>query len=149
MEIGIFNETNADLEEELNSLQKLLEDFCKREHLDNVIFNIIVVDKNTIHNINNQYRGINRETDVISFALEDDKIVKEPDDIRILGDIYICLDKAKEQAAEYCHSFKREFTFLAIHGLLHLLGYDHMNEKEEKIMFTKQEEVLNYYGITR
>lgn len=149
MEIGIFNETNEDLEKELNSLQELLEDFCKREHLDNVIFNIIVVDKDTIHSINKQYRGIDRETDVISFALEDDKIVKEPDCIRVLGDIYICLDKVKEQSVEYCHSFKREFTFLAVHGLLHLLGYDHMKKEEEKVMFAKQEEVLNYYGITR
>ncbi len=149
MEIGIFNETNEDLEKELNSLQELLEDFCKREHLDNVIFNIIVVDKDTIHSINKQYRGIDRETDVISFALEDDKIVKEPDSIRVLGDIYICLDKVKEQSVEYCHSFKREFTFLAVHGLLHLLGYDHMKKEEEKVMFAKQEEVLNYYGITR
>lgn len=149
MEIGIFNETNEDLEKELNSLQELLEDFCKREHLNNVIFNIIVVDKDTIHSINKQYRGIDRETDVISFALEDDKVVKEPDGIRVLGDIYICLDKVKEQSVEYCHSFKREFTFLAVHGLLHLLGYDHMKEEEEKVMFAKQEEVLNYYGITR
>ena len=70
-------------------------------------------------------------------------------DGRVLGDIYICVDKAKEQAKEYGHSLLREYAFLCIHGFYHLLGYDHMTEKEEKIMFAKQEEVLNEYGITR
>ena len=71
------------------------------------------------------------------------------DGYRVLGDIYICLDKVKSQALEYGHSFKRELSFLAVHGLLHLLGYDHMEKEEEKIMFAKQEEVLSRYGIER
>ena len=68
---------------------------------------------------------------------------------RLLGDIYICLERAKEQAINYGHSFKRELFFLTIHGLLHLLGYDHMNEEDEKEMFSLQEEILDGYGIKR
>lgn len=149
MEIEIINQTNENIEKELNELEIMLKDFCKRENLGNVIFNIIITDEEKIHNINKIYRGLDRPTDVISFALEDDDVMVTPEDIRILGDIYICIEKVKSQADEYNHSFKRELSFLAIHGLLHLLGYDHMNEADEKIMFSKQEEVLNYYGITR
>ena len=149
MEIEIFNETKETLEKELNELKKILVDLCERENLLNVMFNIIIVDENTIHKINKTYRGIDRSTDVISFALEDDKTIKPLDKIRVLGEIYICIEKVKSQATEYNHSFKRELTFLSVHGLLHLLGYDHIEEEDEKIMFAKQEEILDYYGITR
>ena len=70
-------------------------------------------------------------------------------DIRILGDIYISIDKTKEQAQEYGHSFFRELSFLTVHGMLHLLGYDHQNEQAEKIMFSLQDEILNEAGIKR
>ena len=70
-------------------------------------------------------------------------------DIRLLGDIYISIDKAKEQAIEYGHSLLRELSFLSIHGLLHLLGYDHMKKEDEEVMFKKQEDLLNEFGITR
>ena len=87
-------------------------------------------------------------TDVISFALEDSKdIVYE--DFRLLGDIYIAIDVAYDQAVEYNHSREREVCFLATHGILHLLGYDHMNEEEEKEMFSLQEKLLQEYNITR
>ena len=166
MEIGIFNQTNEKLDKELDELKDMLSDFCKREGLGNVIFNIIIIDNPTIHKINKEYKIMldniigesqiikNKEyrdkdapTDVISFALEDDKTVIEPDGVRILGDIYISIDKVHEQALEYGHSFKRELSFLAVHGLLHLLGYDHMEKSDEEVMFKKQEEVLNYYEI--
>ncbi len=147
MEIGIFNQTNEKLDKELDELKDMLSDFCKREDLGNVIFNIIIIDNPTIHKINKEYRDKDAPTDVISFALEDDKTVIEPDGIRILGDIYISIDKVHEQALEYGHSFKRELSFLAVHGLLHLLGYDHMEKSDEEVMFKKQEEVLNYYEI--
>lgn len=143
----VFNETSYELETEINDLNKLLEFTLKREKLDNVEFNIIFVDSDTIHNINKTYRHVDRVTDVISFALEDNKTIEL--DHRLLGDIYICIDKAKEQALEYGHSFKRELSFLAIHGLLHLLGYDHMEEAEEKVMFQKQEDILSEFGINR
>ena len=147
MEIGIFNQTEEKLDKELEELKNMLSDFCEREKLGNVIFNIIIIDNSTIHEINKEYRGKDAPTDVISFALEDDKTVIEPDGVRILGDIYISIDKVHEQTLEYGHSFKRELSFLAVHGLLHLLGYDHMEKKDEEIMFKKQEEVLNYYEI--
>lgn len=147
MEIGIFNQTDEKLDKELDELKDMLSDFCKREDLGNVIFNIIIIDNPTIHKINKEYRDKDAPTDVISFALEDDKTVIEPDGVRILGDIYISIDKVHEQALEYGHSFKRELSFLAVHGLLHLLGYDHMKKSDEEVMFKKQEEVLNYYEI--
>ncbi len=147
MEIGIFNQTDEKLDKELDELKDMLSDFCKREDLGNVIFNIIIIDNPTIHKINKEYRDKDAPTDVISFALEDDKTVIEPDGVRILGDIYISINKVHEQALEYGHSFKRELSFLAVHGLLHLLGYDHMEKSDEEVMFKKQEEVLNYYEI--
>ena len=148
MEIEIFNETNVDLTKELQELQELLVNIAKDERLDNILFNGIIIDNSRIREINREYRNIDRETDVISFALEDDKTFNLQE-IRVLGDIYISIDKAKSQALEYGHSFKRELSFLAIHGFLHLLGYDHMEKDEEEIMFKKQEEVLSRYEINR
>ena len=134
--------------EYLEELQEFLENVCKDEKLDNVMFNVIIVDNPKIHEINKEYRGIDRETDVISFALEDDKTFNRTD-FRILGDIYISLDKVISQSEEYGHSFKRELFFLALHGLLHLLGYDHMKKEDEIVMFGKQEEILKRYQIER
>ncbi len=147
-EIMIFNQTNEDIPE-LDLVKKVLEFGMKKENLNHTSFNVIIVDNNYIHELNKNYRNIDRETDVITFALEDEDSVKLPGDMRILGDIYISIDKARSQAIEYGHSFEREICFLAVHGFYHLLGYDHMNEEEEKVMFGKQEEVLSEYGITR
>ena len=144
---SIFNETDENMDEYMDKLYGLLEYALKKEKLDNVEFNVIFVDSNKIHEINKEYRGIDRETDVISFALEDNMDISL--DHRLLGDIYICVERAEEQAKEYEHSFLREISFLMIHGLLHLLGYDHMKEEDEKVMFGKQEEILDGYGIRR
>ena len=134
--------------EELEEVKKVIEYALKEEKIEKAIFNIIIVDNDYIHKLNKDYRNIDRPTDVISFALEDDDdCINE--EVRMLGDIYISLDKAKEQAKEYNHSLLRELSFLAVHGLLHLLGYDHMNEEEEKVMFAKQERILSSYGISR
>ena len=143
----IFNETK-DLVPEVEALKNLIDYALKHEQLDDVEFNIILIDNPRIQEMNHQYRGINQATDVISFALEDTKDIECPNQ-RLLGDIYISLDKTKEQANEYQHSFLRELSFLSIHGLLHLLGYDHMNSDDEAKMFGKQEEILNGYGIKR
>ena len=142
----IVNETNIKIEE-LDEINKLINYALKHEKLDNVEFNIIIVDNVKIQELNREYRNIDRVTDVISFALEDYEDIKLP--YRLLGDIYISIDKAKEQALEYNHSLLRELGFLSVHGLLHLLGYDHMNVDEEKIMFDKQKEILDSYGIKR
>jgi probable rRNA maturation factor len=145
--IEIFNETKEDIN--LDDLIAVLELAVKTENLHKVSFNVIIVDNEYIHKINKEYRNIDKETDVITFALEDEDSVKLPDDERILGDIYISIDKVKSQAKEYGHSERRELCFLAVHGFYHLLGYDHMTEEDEKIMFSKQERVLNEYGVTR
>ena len=146
--IEIFNQTEEKIKE-LDIVEKVLYSAMEKEHLENTSFNLIIVDNNYIHELNKNYRGIDRETDVITFALEDEDTVIIPDNERILGDIYISLDKARAQAEEYGHSFLRELSFLAVHGFYHLLGYDHQTKEEEKVMFAKQEEVLNSYGITR
>ena len=147
MKIGLFNETDEDLKEEFKILKKVLKSGLKLLNINKCEFNVIVVDNNYIHELNKNYRNIDRETDVISFALEDDKTFNPEG--RVLGDIYISIDKAHSQAIEYGHSFIREFCFLGVHGMLHLLGYDHMKQEEEKEMFSLQEKILNMAGIVR
>lgn len=143
----IFNETDCDLEQEIDQLHEFITFILKEEKLENVEFNIIFIDNPRIHEMNLTYRGVDRPTDVISFALEDNKTIDLG--VRLLGDIYISIDKAKEQATSFGHSLRREISFLAVHGLLHLLGYDHMTKEEEKVMFQKQEELLQKFQITR
>ena len=146
--IEIFVQVEEEIKE-LETVEKVLYSAIEKEKLDNVSFNVIIVDNNYIHELNKTYRNIDRETDVITFALEDEDSVILPDQERILGDIYISIDKAKQQADEYGHSLLRELSFLAVHGFYHLLGYDHQTKEEEEIMFFLQEEVLSSYGITR
>lgn len=133
--------------------EKLLEEILlyamEKEKLTNTNFDIIFVDNDYIHNLNKTYRNIDRPTDVITFALEDEDKMVNGSDIRILGDIFISLDKAHEQAIEYNHSFQREICFLAVHGFYHLLGYDHMTKEDEIIMFEKQEEILSHFNIKK
>ncbi len=146
--VEIFNQTAEDILE-LKKVNEVLVYAMKKEKLENTSFNVIIVDNDFIHELNKKYRGIDRETDVITFALEDDDSLIVGGEERILGDIYISIDKARSQAKEYGHSFMREICFLAVHGFYHLLGYDHMTEEEEKVMFSKQEEVLSDCEITR
>lgn len=143
----IYNETKEEIKE-LETIKKLMTFAIEHEKLENVEFNIIIVNNEYIHTLNREHRGIDRETDVITFALEDYEDIKY-EDYRLLGDIYISIDKARSQAEEYGHSFLRELSFLAIHGFLHLLGYDHMNEEDEKVMFGRQEMILDEFGIKR
>lgn len=145
--IGIFNETNEEIKE-LEDLKKVIDKAIEIEKIDNVEFNIIIVDNEKIHEINREYRHIDRPTDVISFALEDDESFPGLE-TRVLGDIYISLDKVYEQSNAYGHSFFRELAFLTVHGILHLLGYDHMELEDEKEMFSRQELILNEAGITK
>lgn len=108
------------------------------------------VSNEEIRDINREYRDKDSVTDVISFALEEDdfNLIHE-DAPRTLGDIIISTDRAKEQASDYGHSYRRELLFLSLHGFLHLLGYDHMESDEEAEMNGKQEEILNAFGVTR
>ena len=143
----IFNESGKEIEE-ITKLQEYMKFVVEKLTIENGIFNIIFVSNEKIHEINKEFRHVDRITDVISFALEDNPDIVY-DDFRLLGDIYIAIDVAYDQAIEYNHSREREVCFLATHGLLHLLGYDHMTEEEEKEMFGKQEELLKKYGINR
>ena len=146
--IGIFKEIDEEIKE-LDTVKKALDYALKKENLKNHEFNVIIVDNNYIHDLNRKYRNIDRETDVITFALEDeDKVISEGDNV-LLGDIYISIDKAKTQAKEYNHSLERELSFLAVHGFYHLLGYDHQTKEDEEVMFKKQDEVLEELNITR
>ncbi|AXZ23311.1 rRNA maturation RNase YbeY [Staphylococcus warneri] len=151
--IDFSDHTELVKDEWYEQIEKLL-NFAKQEEQINedAELSITFVDKSEIQEINKMYRDKDKVTDVISFALEED----EPDiDMsefnipRVLGDIIICTDVAQEQSESYGHSFERELGFLALHGFLHLLGYDHMNEEDEKEMFGRQDGILNAYGLTR
>ena len=139
---NIYNQTDCSLDDELKVMEEYLKKCLDLEQVKKAVFSVIITDNKSIRDMNRDYRGIDKETDVISFALEDEKDENAFLDERLLGDIYISIDKAKEQAKEYGHSLTRELSFLAVHGLLHLLGYDHMTEEDEKIMFGKQELIL-------
>lgn len=110
------------------------------------ILSVSFVDNAFIHKMNKEYRGVDRPTDVISFAFldgeKDRNAILHGQGPVSLGDIYISVDKAKEQATSFGHSLERELSFLFVHGLLHLLGYDHMTEEDEKVMFKLQDEIL-------
>ena len=147
MKIGLFSLVDRNLDDYFKVIKKVLKIGLKELEIKKVEFNIIIFDNNYIHDLNKKYRGIDRETDVISFALEDDKTFNPK--TRVLGDVYISLDKAISQADEYGHSLERELCFLAVHGMLHLLGYDHMEKSEEEIMFSLQEKILDEAGIRR
>ena len=147
MKIEIFNETKDNLDEYIDTIKKVLVHGLDKLKVGDVTFNIIFVNNDYIHKLNKEYRNIDREPDVITFALEDDKTFNPEE--RILGDIYISIDKAKSQSIEYGHSLMRELCFLSVHGMLHLLGYDHMEKEEERVMFNLQEEILDEMGIKR
>ena len=143
----IFNNSGIEVLE-LDVLKNYVKYVSKKLDIESAIFNIIMVDDEEIQELNKNYRGIDRKTDVITFALEDGDGFKNPE-VRVLGDIYISVPVAYLQAGNYGHSRIREICFLATHGILHLLGYDHMVEEEEKEMFTLQEELLGGYEINR
>ena len=116
---------------------------------DDVEVSCVLIDDERIHEINREYRHIDRSTDVISFAMEDNDQFYVEGMPRTLGDIFISVDHAKKQAEEYGHSLRREMCFLFTHGILHLLGYDHMTDEQEKEMFGLQDEILGALSIER
>ena len=142
MKITFTNETK----ENITSYRQLIRNIFKFDKSTDIM-NIIFVTDEEIQKINREYRNIDRITDVISFALNDEKdfLIKTEE----IGDIFICIDQAKRQAEEYGHSLDRELGFLAVHGYLHLHGYDHMAKEDEEIMFKKQDEILNNANLRR
>ncbi len=132
--------------QDFDYLNGVLEHTLNKLGIENAYFSLILTDDEEVHYLNKTYRNIDRTTDVLSFALNDNGQLPGP--VNVLGDIYISIPKMIMQAKEYGHSQKRELSFLAVHGLLHLLGYDHTKgEKEEKEMFDLQKEILDEKGI--
>lgn len=129
-------------EKDYSYLDDVIKRCLKHEKVKNANFSIVFVDNEKIQFLNKNYRNIDRITDVISFAFEDNERIVY-NNVRFLGEIYICIPRMIEQSLMYGHSEERELAFLTVHGLLHLLGYDHMNEEDEKEMFMLQEVILN------
>ena len=140
-----------------STIKKVLKECYEVENLVNskLIITVTFTTPENIRKINNKYRNIDRATDVLSFPMfekdELDKKIKEQDFIceDVLGDIIISVEKVEEQAKEYGHSFERELSYMVVHGFYHLMGYDHIEEKDNVIMRPKEEKVLNRLGITR
>ncbi|MDM5221945.1 rRNA maturation RNase YbeY [Peribacillus sp. NJ11] len=152
--IDLMDETNEVTEEAQRLVESILQFAAKKENIEkDTELSVTFVDNERIREINKEYRHKDSATDVISFALEemgeDEVEIVGAEMPRMLGDIIISIERTKEQAEEYGHSFDRELGFLALHGFLHLLGFDHMNEEDEKVMFTKQKEILEEYGLSR
>ena len=160
--IDVIFENSQDIlevsDEYVKTCEEALSAALKYEGMDfDAEVNLIFTDDEEIREINLENREIDRATDVLSFPMvegENGKLSITDGDIFdgkvILGDIVISLERAKAQAEEYGHSIIRELGFLAVHSMLHLLGYDHeISEEDEKVMFKKQEEILNSIGLTR
>lgn len=155
VDIQFYNQTSESVETYEAMITTVVNETIKQENLTSEMLecSFIFVDNEQIREINANYRQKDAITDVITFAIEDEM----PGEIKIqgipmprmLGDVFISLPRTREQAERYGHSFERELSFLAVHGCLHLLGYDHIEPEEEKVMFGKQEDVLNALGIRR
>ncbi|KMJ60171.1 rRNA maturation factor [Bacillus sp. LL01] len=155
MEIDMLDETSRLTDEQWKDIKDLLIFAADKESIQSgAELSVTFVDDEKIQEINREYREKDRPTDVISFPMEEMgegeiEIHYDEEAPRMLGDIIISIQRAEVQAEEYGHSVKRELGFLALHGLLHLLGYDHENETDEKVMFDKQKEILDAYGLSR
>src|SRR5699024_9095922 len=154
MYIDFHDKTNSVSADIIDSLQRLSLCPTTQERIsDEAAVSVNFVSNKESQELNRNYRQQDKPTYVISLAVQgrvegETPIVGEEIPL-VLGDIVVSIDKAEEQAKDYDHSFERELAFLTIHGFLHLLGYDHMNKDEEKVMFQKQEDILGAFGIER
>lgn len=163
LQLDCSNEQNKiDIPESwIDQLKELLQLAGAAEAMTEGEVTLTFVDDEGIHSLNREYRGIDRPTDVLSFAMQDDGVeeldiifeVEHEDDSDpisgMLGDIVISVERAVAQSEEYGHSLEREIGFLFVHGFLHLIGYDHQDEEAEAVMTGKQEAVLQQAGLTR
>lgn len=153
MNIDIIDNTNKLTNDHINLLRDILTFAHKKENIINDIeVSITIVTNEEIHQLNREYRNIDAPTDVLSFEMNDPYVELDDELSNIpipIGDIVISIDKVEEQAKAYNHSFERELAFLTVHGFLHLLGYTHDDENEEKIMFAKQEQILKEFQLER
>lgn len=144
MELDFVNYGPSSFDEYESTFLTLVDKVFKEVGVkDDYYIDVSIVDNDKIHEINKTYRGIDRPTDVISFAFYDDEEETINEDApNSLGSIIISYQKAEEQAKDYGHSLNREMSFLFVHGLLHLLGYDHMKKEDEEVMFALQDKIL-------
>lgn len=154
LNIDFLDETGKVKQSDVQLVETLLQHAATVEQIEEgTELSITFVTNEAIHAINKEYRHKDAPTDVISFALEElgegETAIIAEGMPRILGDVIISIDRTREQAADFGHSFERELGFLAVHGFLHVLGYDHMELDDEKIMFGKQDEILESYGLSR
>jgi probable rRNA maturation factor len=152
LHLNVETELTPEDREAVELIERALLSGIEVEELPPVEVSVTVTDDDEIHRLNREYRQVDRPTDVLSFPLwepDEDWVIGEEEEYVPLGDIVISLPRAREQASEYGHSLKREMGFLAVHGLLHLLGYDHETEEQEREMFSRQEEILGRIGLGR
>ena len=145
-----------DIEENTNYeilINKVVEECFKEEKITtkNLYVNIVLTDPKNIRKINKQYRNIDKQTDVLSFPMfEKEEIgVLKKTNRDVLGDIVISIERVEKQALEYGHSFERELAYMIVHGFYHLMGYDHIEEKDKKIMRKKEEKILEKLNIRK
>lgn len=151
MQIDITDQTEQLEEQNYSLLNEVLSFTARKENIgDHVELSVSIVTNDEIQELNKQYRDKNEPTDVLSFEMDHsvDRL-QNPGMPVMMGDIIISIEKVKEQAERYNHSFERELSFLAIHGFLHLMGYTHDNKEEEKVMFEKQEDILKEFQLER
>lgn len=160
------------LPEQEQLLERVIQSGLIRHHHEAAEVSVVLVDNDYIQNLNSQYRGLDQPTDVLSFAMLEDSaeelpVATEPpigpeaspvkqgapvvpeNQPELLGDIFISVERAKEQAADYGHSVNRELCYLAVHGLLHLVGFDHQNPVDQERMRRAEEEILTAAGLGR
>lgn len=152
LDLAIQVEATEEEKKAIEWIEKALRAAVDVEKLPPVEVSVTIVDNRAIQQMNKEYRKVDRPTDVLSFPLwepDEEWVIPEEEEAVSLGDIVISLPKAIEQANEYGHSLDRELGFLAVHGFLHLLGYDHDTKEEEEEMFQRQEEILGRIGLQR
>lgn len=152
MDLTVEVEVTKEQQEAINLIETCLQQAAKVEEIPDVEVAVTITNNKEIQQINVEHRGINQPTDVLSFPLyerDEEWMLEEGEDVVAIGDIVISLDKAIEQANDYGHSLSREIGFLAVHGFLHLLGYDHETPEEEKEMFGRQNLILDQVGLRR
>ena len=147
-----FDETQAVSDEILRKMEEAAAYGAELENLDDERCEISVtfVDMEEIHELNKLHRGVDKPTDVLSFPQFEDVCEEAPEEGEIcLGDVVICREKAAEQAEEFGHSFEREILYLFVHSVLNLLGYDHMEEGEKKVMRAREEKIMEHIDVLR
>lgn len=150
IDFALINEVTSFEQKYREIYMQIIKETCQQLNItEDIELSCIFVDDKKIHQINKEYRQVDRPTDVVSFALEDNDVLLVEGMPRSLGDIFISIDRAKVQAEQYGHSIKREMCFLFTHGLLHLLGFDHIDKEEEKEMFKMQDTILDALEIGR